>query len=96
MSSFGNRLIQLRKLKKLKQNQAAELIGISSVNLSRYEQDKRKPNKETLYLLANFYNVSPSYLLFGEENDYLDFLSDITKEEAMQLKEYLEEIRRNK
>lgn len=96
MSSLGDRLIQLRNSKNLKQNQAAELIGISSVNLSRYEQGKRKPNRETLYLLADFYDVHPSYLLFGEENNYLDFLSDITEEEAMKLKEYLEELRRNK
>lgn len=96
MSSIGERLIKLREQRDLKQNQAARLIGISNANLSRYEKNKRKPNKETLYLLANFYDIHPSYLLFGEEADHFSFLSDITREEATLLKEYLENIRKNK
>jgi len=96
LSTLGDRLIQLRNKKQLKQNEAAKLIGISSTNLSRYEKGKRKPDKETLYLLANFYNVQPSFLLFGEENNYLDLFSDITEEEAKMLKEYLIKIREDK
>lgn len=96
MSSIGERLIKLREQKNLKQKQVAKLIGISNTNLSRYEKNKRKPSKDTLVLLANFYNVHPSYILFGEETDHLNFLSDITEEEAILLKEYLKEIRKNK
>src|SRR5690625_1334006 len=93
MSSIGKRLIKLRNQRGLKQNQIAKELGISNANLSRYEQDKRTPNEKTIHLLADFYEVTPSYLLFGEE-DQLSFLSDITKEEATLLKEYLEKIRK--
>lgn len=94
MSSIGKRLIKLRTQKNLKQNLIAKQLGISNANLSRYEQDKRKPNEETIHLLAKFYEVRPSYLLFGEWEDHLKFLSDITKDEAILLKKYLMEIRK--
>lgn len=96
MTSLGKRLIKLRKKKNLSQKDAAELIGISNANLSRYEKEERTPNQEMITNLAKFYNVSPSYLLFGENKPYLDFLQDITEEEANLLKDYLEEIRRKK
>lgn len=93
MTSLGNRLVKLRKEMNLRQKDAAKLIGISNSNLSRYEKEERTPNKEMIIKLASFYKVSPSYLLFGENKAHLEFLQDITEEEAKLLKEYLEEIR---
>lgn|SRR5690625_3075124 len=94
MSSIGKRLIKLRNQRGLKQNQIAKELGISNANLSRYEQDKRTPNEKTIHLLADFYEVQPSYILFGESEDHLSILSDITKEEAILLKKYLDKIRK--
>ncbi len=37
-------------------------------NLSRYENDERKPSVNTVIVLANFYNVSIHWLLTGEED----------------------------
>jgi|SRR5690625_1867144 len=93
MSTLGDRLIKLRQKKSLNQKEAAELIGITAVNLSRYEKNNRVPNKETLNKLAEFYHVSPSYIYFGEEKVDLDFLEDVTEKEAELLKKYLKEIR---
>ena len=94
MTDVGKRLLKLREDKDLKQNEVAKCIGISSVNLSRYEKGKRTPDKEVLHKLAEFYNVKPSYIMFGEKQRYYDFLTDITENEAELLKEYLEEIRK--
>lgn len=96
LSDIGKRLVTLRKKHNLKQKEAAELIGISSVNLSRYENGKRTPDTEMVNKLASFYNVDPSYILFGKEKDAHEFLKDITDEEAELLKEYLAEIRKGK
>lgn len=93
MSSLSNRLIKLRKERNLKQNEAAELMGISKSNLSRYENGHRYPNMKMLKILSDFYHVSPSYLQYGEEKKPYDFLNNITEEEAELLREYLKEIR---
>ena len=93
MNTLGNRLIKLRKQHKLKQNEASKQIGISSVSLSRYENGNRTPDTKTLHKIADFYDVSPSYLLFGDNNKTFSFLRDITEEEAELLKDYLKEIR---
>lgn len=95
LADIGSRLLRLRKERNLKQNEVAIQIGLSSVNLSRYEKGNRTPDQKTLYKLAKFYNVKPSYLLFGEEENKHDFLNYITEEEAKLLKEYLKEIRNN-
>lgn len=96
MATIGERLKKLREKKDLNQIQAAKLIGISNANLSRYEANKRNPSKENLHKLADFYHVTPSYLLFGEGKDYLSVFADVTEEEAILLKEYLDEIRAEK
>lgn len=96
MSSLGERLRNLREKRNLKQNEVANKLGISSVNLSRYEKDKRTPSRKIIYKLAKFYEVSPSYLLFGSDEGYLNFLKDVTKEEAQLLEEYLRKIRGEK
>lgn len=96
MDSLGYRLRKLRDDKGLSQKEVAQLVGISAVNLSRYERDKRIPNKKTLHKIAEFYEVSPSYLYFGNEKEYLDFLYDITEEEALLLKDYLTKLREKK
>lgn len=96
LTDVGRRLLKLRKDKDLKQNEVAKSIGISSVNLSRYEKGNRTPDQEVLHKLADFYNVKPSYIMFGEKQTYYDFLTDITENEAELLKEYLSEIRKTK
>ena len=96
LTEVGKRLLKLRNDQNLKQNEVAKRIGISSVNLSRYEKGNRTPNQEVLNKLAKFYNVKPSYLMFGEEKNHYHFLSDITEEEAELLKNYLGEIRKHK
>lgn len=97
MTSLGIRLIKLRKSKNLNQKDAAKFIGISAVNLSRYEKEQRTPDMAMINKLADFYEVHPSYLLFGKNKiDHFDFLQDITEEEALLLKNYLAEIRDKK
>jgi transcriptional regulator with XRE-family HTH domain len=61
--SVGKRLILLREKKKLKQNEAAKVLGISNVVLNRYENDERTPDKDMLKTLANFYNSTTDYIL---------------------------------
>lgn len=61
--SFTKRLIELRKEKGLNQTEIAKELHISQQTYSQWESDKRNPSQKTLEKLANFFNVSVSYLL---------------------------------
>ncbi|MCX7714606.1 MAG: helix-turn-helix transcriptional regulator [Clostridia bacterium] len=61
MEAFGQRLKQLRKSKKLTQQELADLLGISKVAISEYETGKVNPSPEHLIRIANIFNVSIDY-----------------------------------
>lgn len=71
------RLKQLRVDKHLKQEQVADLIGVTKSAVSAYENDLRQPSFEILIRLANLYNVTTDYLLGRSDTRSLD-LSDLT------------------
>ena len=62
--SMKNRLKELRKAKKLTQVALQMQTGIEQALLSKFENGERTPPTETLFLLAEFYNVSIDYILY--------------------------------
>ena len=54
---FGKRIKELRKQKKLTQEQLAEKIGIEIPSLSNIENGKNYPNSETIEKIAKGLNV---------------------------------------
>lgn len=73
------RLKQLRKEKKLKQEEVAKVLGISVSAYGNYEIGQRTPGPEYLVKLADFYNVTTDYIL--ERTDSRE-LYVITKDPA--------------
>lgn len=67
MASLGSRIKGLREKHNISQKDFAVKIGVSNVVLSRYESNERKPDYETLQLIADFFEVSIDYLL-GRNN----------------------------
>lgn len=63
MSVLGNRIKHLREQSALSQKRLAEALGISNVQLSRYETGDRKPDPDTIKQIADFFDVSVDYLL---------------------------------
>ncbi|GIP35501.1 helix-turn-helix domain-containing protein [Paenibacillus sp. J2TS4] len=63
MSILGNRIKSLRDQAGLSQKRLAESLGISNVQLSRYETGDRKPDPDTIRQIADFFDVSVDYLL---------------------------------
>lgn len=57
MNDLGYTLRLLRYERDITQIDAAKGIGISVTSLSYYENNKRKPRKEILEKLSNFYGV---------------------------------------
>ncbi len=75
------RLKELRINKHLRQEQVAEIIGVTKSTISAYENDLRQPSFETLLRLANLYRVSTDYLLGRTDTLSVD-LTDLTTAEA--------------
>ncbi|MBT2680017.1 helix-turn-helix transcriptional regulator [Bacillus sp. ISL-35] len=67
MSTLGTRIKGLRERRDLPQKELAKKIGVSNVQLSRYESDERRPDYETLKKISAYFEVSIDYLLTGED-----------------------------
>jgi transcriptional regulator with XRE-family HTH domain len=65
-NTFGSRVRTIRKSLKMKQEDMAPGLGISSTRLSEIENDKSKPCHDFFYNIFKNFNVNLYYLLFGE------------------------------
>lgn len=74
---LGKRIAYLRKKRNLSQYELAERLGFSRGKLANYEQGSRQPDYDTLRIIADFFDVSVEYLLYGEaKQDKLPVLSE--------------------
>lgn len=65
---FSNRLKQLRKEKKLKQSDMAELLELTTRHYQRYETGEVDPPTSKTIFLANYFDVSIDYLVGRTDN----------------------------
>jgi len=68
MSSFSEKIKQLRKAKGVTQKAVAEQIGILEQSYQKYEYGKHEPNHEITVKLADYFDVSTDYLLGRTDN----------------------------
>ena len=62
------RLVLLRKQRKITQDTLAKELGISRQAYSNYELGNREPDFDTLKKLATFFDVSIDYLVGNSDN----------------------------
>lgn len=62
----ANRLCELRKSRKLSQEQLAEKIGVSRQAVSKWERAEASPDTDNLIALAEIYDVSIDEILTGK------------------------------
>ena len=67
MNTFGLRLKELRKAKKLKQSDIANILGITTRNYQDYEYGKIDPPTSNMIILADYFNVSIDFLVGRSE-----------------------------
>ena len=60
---FKDVIKQLRKEKKLKQSDLADIFNVDRTAVGKWEQGKNKPNADTLVIIADYFGVSTDYLL---------------------------------
>lgn len=75
-----NNLKMLRKLNKLNQTQVAKVIGIEQSTYGKYERSEIPLNEIYAKKLADFYNVSVSFILNDSNTEIV-----ITKEQYLDL-----------
>lgn len=63
ITRFPERLKELRVANHLTQKQVAESIHVSPVTIQRFEYGTVNPSFDTVFLLAEFFNVSLDYLV---------------------------------
>ncbi len=68
MLKFSNRLKQLRKEKKLKQSDMAELLELTTRHYQQIEYGKVNIPTLTLIFLADYFDVSIDYLVGRTDN----------------------------
>lgn len=98
---FSERLKELRKSKKMTQEELGKIINVSKVSISGYETGSRSPDRETLVALADFFNVTADFLLGREEVEkdsksltiaaHID--DDVTDDEMEDILNYIEFIK---
>ena len=72
---IGNRLKMLRKEKKLTQEQLAKKLKITQSAVASLESNRRNPGSKLLKDIADFFDVSQSYLKEESENKKEPYIS---------------------
>lgn len=73
---FCARLKEIRKIRKMTQQEIADKTGIPSTSISHIEAGSRKPSLENFYKLVVVLNVSGDYLL-GRTDQHSDLGTDL-------------------
>lgn len=60
---FSKRLREMRKERKLTQQQMADMLNVSLNGFQKYEQAERSPSLDCLVRIADILDVSTDYLL---------------------------------
>lgn len=64
---FYNRFLKLCEKNEIKPSVAANEIGFNKSTVSAWKRNGNTPNREILFKVANYFNVSIEYLMTGEE-----------------------------
>ena len=68
---LGENIYNLRKSKKLSQEQLAEIVNVTRQTISNWELGETSPNPEQLKILSKALNVSVDELLNNYINNFL-------------------------
>jgi transcriptional regulator with XRE-family HTH domain len=66
---IGERIKELRTAKKLTQSDLAKIVGLSYIQIGRYETQKSNPSSDILQKLAQALGTTTDYLMQGTTDD---------------------------
>lgn len=67
--TIADRILNLRKLKGMSQEELADKVGVSRQAVSKWESEQAIPDLEKIIILSDIFEVSTDYLLKGIESD---------------------------
>ena len=74
-NDIGKKLQQLRKGRRLTQQQLADKMGVTRATISNYEVGRRAPHLSELKRFAEFYGVGLDYFGVASTDEVFDLLS---------------------
>ncbi len=87
---LGDKIKLYRENKKMTQNEVADILGVSSATISKYESGTLEPNIESLKRLAELFEISVDELLNDEEDKFdiskINVLDILREQKEMKLK----------
>ena len=66
--TVGERLLNLRKEKRLSQEELANILDVSRQTISKWETDQSTPDFDKIVPLCNYFGITTDELLTGREN----------------------------
>ena len=91
IKAMGKRIKKVRKKHDMTQEQLAELLGISSDQISNIELGKSACKTDHIFLLTQIFDISADYLFSGGRKE---ILPEITEEQITYLLSLLNERRK--
>lgn len=76
MNTLGERILDLINKNNISKAELARKIGKSKTMISAYIENKSEPTVSVLHNIANTFDVSIDYLVFGHE----EFINEIEKQ----------------
>lgn len=90
---IGEKIKELRKNKKISQEQLGNAVGVSKMAISYFEKGKKAPSRETLEKIADYFDVTTDYLLGRSEDPELNEEEDkIVSEEGKNILALIESL----
>lgn len=81
--SLGQRLIELRKEKKLSQEEVAGKLNVTRQTVSKWETDQSTPDFDKILPLCELYEISTEELITGKKVVIQEEKQEKTKEEII-------------
>lgn len=82
-----NRIRELRRSKNLTMKELGAIVGVSESTISLYENEKRQPDNDTLFRIADYFNVTLDYM-FGRGEHIVNSSDRLSEQEAQLIKAY--------
>ncbi|MEG9670578.1 helix-turn-helix domain-containing protein [Serratia bockelmannii] len=76
----GSRIRGRRKEMKFTQRSLAQALGISHVSVSQWERDDSEPTGKNLFSLSRVLRCSPTWILFGDEEQQPSQIDEIPRQ----------------
>jgi len=73
---IGDRIKQLRTSKNMTQSDLAEIVGLTYIQVGRYEKGKSNPSADVLQKLASALDTTTDFLMSGDTEQVQAQLSD--------------------